>query len=242
MASATDTIPGRYIIALTLISESKANLGRIDFTRPLVTVLVGKQVFTFNKDCLCESSHFFNSAFSHGWLEREQKSVCLQDHELETFAIYANWKYTKKVELSKEGKKLATCVDDGENGGRWKEFVKCYVLGDMIGDRKFRNAMIDCYFTLCKETSTIPSRYTNDIFNSVPHLKLFQLLVDGLAFSLDIEDYAARHESFVQEVHKAVALVSVKEQRLDRKEKQFTAKGKGPCYYHEHVDGEGKCV
>lgn len=64
-----------------------------------ISILVGpeKAKFTAHKDVLSARSQYFNTACSERWLEGQQKTVPLPEHERETFQMYMDLIYNRLV-------------------------------------------------------------------------------------------------------------------------------------------------
>ena len=242
----------RKYVQIYFLLFPQTNEFRIDFRKD-VTVLVGKseQKFVAHTAVLIGSSDFFTSALSDAWRKSQGSStavVRIPEHAAKTFSIYLHFRYTVMIDLwdgEKETESTAKLDNDNDKTspkstkGRFTTLIDCYVLGDMLGDRTFRNALVDAWFGIVKELRLIPSSDdTNKIFRSLPELsKLRQLITEAL-YTLTDDSYRANE--YEPDLFKAMADAAVKDRFILLGDK--TPAGRGRCYYHDHVEGEGKCA
>lgn len=220
---------------------------RIDFSDDVV-VLVGEQEnrFVAHKHVLCESSEFFKAACNGEWRESKEKIIRLPENSERAFSIYLHWRYSGYVDLW-DGQERPTTYTDKigitrpDVGPRGARLVACYLLGDMIGDRKFRNALVDSWFALFAETNVVvTAKNVHIIFSKLPVTsKLRQLAVHELAFDFNFEGFEATLPNYSLEVVRAIAAAAVKHSHDP--DNAMTPKQRGRCFYHEHEEGEGKC-
>ncbi|CAG9989478.1 unnamed protein product [Clonostachys byssicola] len=111
----------------------------LDLTGQTIEVIVGakKHVpFTIHENVICASSQFFKKAMSGEWSEAKSRSVRLADEDPDVFHIYTQWLYhdTFPVRVDKPGV---------EGNAEYLLLAKAYVLGDMLQDGNFKDAILD---------------------------------------------------------------------------------------------------
>ncbi len=199
-----------------------------------------------HQDILTRQSHFFQSACHGGWKEAKDKIIRLPEADENTFAIYTGWLYTGAIDLSTEANERAAPVYSSEIGGQEYtdiavQLAHCYIQGDMFGDERYCNAVIDEHIQLAEGTRYLPGRpYLYRVWHILPqNSKMRGLIVDytatELVQELFLEEAASYPSDFVLEIAKAC----VRERGQKNEERKPTERGK--CFYHEHKSGQGNC-
>ena len=226
----------------------KANIPRVNYNDEVI-VLVGEeeQRFVAHKDFLCANSEFFEAACSEKWRKGKDRIVRLPEQNPVSFNIYLNWRYLGIVDLWNGEAELRPQSDiDGEKltstGTRYNRLIRSYILGDMLQDTQFCNALISSWFSLVEETKRIPSSdKVNQIFESLPETsKLRQLVTHEIAYGLNVDDFKKDLESYSPGVLSAIAEVSVTERHLSNESKKPRTRGR--CFYHIRAEGEAECA
>lgn len=138
---------------------------KIDFAADKsITILVGsgQQKFVAQIDMLLQSS--FQSALKPHWQESKDCIIKLLDHEPTAFAIYLNWLFNGNIDLWKGDEVVQHYTNQHgkvleKAGPRYNRIIHSYILGDYIGDTRFCNALIDCYFDVKEATWRWPGKY-----------------------------------------------------------------------------------
>lgn len=129
------------------------------------------------------ASDFFDKALSRDWKESEERSVSLPDVEADTFRLYLHWLYFKKLPVRREEGWEAASAE-------YLELAKAYVLGDVLQDFVFNDAVIDAMIDKSRTAeedgarwvpadSTIVYIYNNTMKSS----KVRELLLDFYVYS-----------------------------------------------------------
>ncbi|PVH75302.1 hypothetical protein DL98DRAFT_350208, partial [Cadophora sp. DSE1049] len=101
-----------------------------------IKVLVGsgpnKTEFYLSKDLLCSESTFFKSACNEAWESGRTNTVTLEDEDPKLFITFATWVATGSVEACSGWEVMKL----------WHYLCRVYILGDFLGSRNFRNAIM----------------------------------------------------------------------------------------------------
>jgi len=92
--------------------------------------------FSVHEKLICASSDFFEKALSGKWKESKERSVKLEWDHPEAFQLYIHWLYYHTLPIR---------INDPGFAGN-AEYVllaNAYVLGDMLQDGNFKDAIID---------------------------------------------------------------------------------------------------
>jgi hypothetical protein len=143
----------------------------------VATVLVGQseQPLSVHRELLASSSDFFKKALNGNFLEHNSV-VRLTDREPGTFDIYVKWLYScymcTKAELIIDNAGKRSCAE-------WPNLSKCYILGDLIQDYKFRNTSVDAMIESILAERTFPAGLASTVCDSHPPGSSMQkLLID----------------------------------------------------------------
>lgn len=204
-------------------------------------------MFRVPKNIVCAESDFFKAACTGKWREASEKLVRLPEADPHIFGVYVGWLYTGRLDLSE-------CVNDNPLP-KYKEampnddfakatlrIVDSYVLGDMLRDSRFANALVDEFARLVEGSNLLPSH--ENIISAI-WLKLPQgstigrLLVDYFAVDYDPDLFADDIDRYPADMIKEIAKAGVRDSRTPWKER--LPENRGKCFYHEHNDESKKC-
>ena len=202
-----------------------------------ITVLVGKraQPFDVPRPLLCSSSRFFQTVLDGQWLESRNSTITLAKAKSTMFAAYVHWLRTGNVDVpsrNRESKSGESAQDTLNN------ILRCFVLGDFLGDRHFCNKLTDKMLCLTKWAVALPSsrlieKYWLRLGLSKSGMR--RLLVHLLAVYGDGESAEQLPPDFVLQIAK----VSMIESFMDVPDRW--PERRGWCYYHEHIDEDRWC-
>ncbi|KAG7411266.1 hypothetical protein ACKAV7_009815 [Fusarium commune] len=104
-----------------------------------IEVVVGSSpsvTFSVHEILICSSSNFFKKAFQGGWKESQDRLVRLERDDPDVFSVYLHWLYyhTLPVRVDEPG-----VVGNAE----YMQLAKAYILGDMLQDGSFQDAVMD---------------------------------------------------------------------------------------------------
>ena len=198
---------------------------------------------------LSGSSEFFRAACSERWRKLKDKIIRFPEANAVAFSIYLNWRYLGAIDLwdgapedrthvTKEGVTFPVA------GCRHTRIVQSYILGDMLVDDKFCNALIDSYFELARETGhkARPDEVNLAFERLSQRSGLRFLLVHQEAFeaAYDNEGIEEKLDLLLPEVWREVAKESMKYRDLSLGEKKPSKRGK--CFYHKHNGSQESCA
>lgn len=112
-------------------------------THSIVKVLVGSAspaVFLVHEEQICDASAFFKCAMRNGWKESEEKMVHLEDENPQLFMAYLRWLQSRVISIP-------SSTVPGEDD--FLQLAKAYVLGDMLQDDDFTDAVTDAIIEKC---------------------------------------------------------------------------------------------
>ncbi|TID27986.1 hypothetical protein E6O75_ATG00753 [Venturia nashicola] len=212
--------------------------GTLKLGLKMATIFVGDQVepFIIHHALITASSDYFAKALDGEFKEKEGV-VRLEDQDPTTFASYTQWLYNNAV------------VPVGEIGEKYRAILHQYIFGNYIQDRGYSNAVIDAFICLTDKTNFYPIALTQQAWVSLPEsCPLLTLLVDFWVNISHADWYRNEDGSWESgdvtqgpiEFWRRVALDLVNNPK-------GTKPGSYPweinrCQYHEHKDGEPKCV
>ncbi|KAK5164049.1 uncharacterized protein LTR77_010140 [Saxophila tyrrhenica] len=143
-----------------------------------ITVLVGPEEASFHFTNLEEitanrSSAFFNAAFSGNWKEASTKVVHLPEVTPKTFRVYHEW-------ICAGGEPSFRLLPYCYNSSALDAIVDAYILGDMLLDTDFRNALVDTAQKLLAHCINLPLiRHAKSLYENVPRrCKMGELFAD----------------------------------------------------------------
>jgi hypothetical protein len=213
----------------------------MDF-KDMITVLVGEEEESFcaHKDILCGTSGFFQDAFSGRWLESEKRTIRLPEQHPVAFRIYLIFRYQHLIDVSIGDDESL----DRDSGGdkphvstrsKYSCIFHSYVLGDMLRDNGFCNALVDAWFDVLYNHSTHMSSVTiNDAFEGLPETSKFRLLmVHYVAYGWTPQAMVQRIDKWHPDLLKGIVVATSLERSTALRHK--TPWARGNCYYHIHV-------
>ena len=221
-------------------NSNNADICRFEFTS-LVTVTFGKQAkqLHIHQDVLCASSSVLKAACNGEWKEATSRKISLLDVDHDIFPVYVNWLYTSKLDLH-ESFSNNLSIDEREAIARetFRAILRCYLLGEFLNDRRFRNAATDEMVEASDALYHYPD--FNDVGDLIPRLPqnstMLRMLVDFEAPYLDPESLRSRPAVYTRLIAEACLrdeYTTVKERSPENREEK--------CFYHEHVDESDKC-
>jgi hypothetical protein len=126
----------------SMIGTITVNVGAEELKFPVLEVVIRK------------SSTFFDNAMKPEWASSraEPRLVDLTDQDPEIFKIYLHWLYFKNV---------PTVITENfaSSNPEFVTLAKCYILGEMLMDIGFKNAVLDALFDAIKYQPYYKARY-----------------------------------------------------------------------------------
>ena len=120
----------------------------ISIMSEIIEVQAGKgKVFRIHKDVL-EQSPFFKNVLKSEWiLNRNGKPIEFKDEDPDIFAAYVQWLYSHNI-------------DNKHNTSKW---ARMYVLGEMLMDLDFQNAVLATMMHQCDTQKLFPGGHQVNI-------------------------------------------------------------------------------
>ena len=107
-------------------------------TGGFISIVVGsvesEATFIVHERLICETSEFVKRAMGGEWKESRQRLIRLPDQSPRVFHIYVQWLYLHV---------LPTRDDSEHSYGEYDQLARAYILGDILLDTSFRDAVID---------------------------------------------------------------------------------------------------
>lgn len=195
--------------------------------------------FTVHEHLICSSSEVFKSAMNGNWETSIKRSVNLGEEDPELFDLYLHWLYSQTL--------LAQNDSPGHAGNvEYLQLAKAYVLGDMIQDAKFKDAVLDAMLFKSRSLASDGKywypvgpviRYIYD--RTLESSKARRLLVDMYTYHGQgnwLTTWASEDDlpkQFLFDL--AAAMLDI---RPCLKQLVLTA---GRCEYHEHAQDPSTC-
>lgn len=131
------------------------------------------QDFVVHEWILRSHSPFFDAALRNHWKEAEERLVKLPSDDPEAFRFYVGWMYFHNIS-----------TDSGSESKSLLKLVHAYVLGDILQDGDFRDAMIDSIKSQADAKGIHLRTYMKEIYNNTKEDDpLRALAVDILVFN-----------------------------------------------------------
>ena len=211
-------------------------LTRCSFGETIITIVVGSAEpikFRVHENLIRGRAPFFEKALSRDWKESEEKIVKLPLQEPKTFELYKNWLYSFRIYSQ---------TDIAE----YLLLVNAYIMGDMLQDPDFKDAIIDAIVDKAAPVSIYPLALTKNVYeNTLPASPLRRLFVDFHVAGSGNPDgwwYNDPQNSTYYTVealfHIAGGLDKHRVHGFNSQKAPFLHK---PCHYHEHVKAEKTC-
>ncbi|KXT04754.1 hypothetical protein AC578_9706 [Pseudocercospora eumusae] len=122
----------------------------------VLTIHVGEneeaQSFIVHKDLAAQSSPYIKAATAPDrWIEGKENVISMPEQRPRAFQTYLEWLYNPEVDLGAAIRELAKDETTGiveimANCVFTNRLIECWVLGDYIGDVKFKNAVMRTMF------------------------------------------------------------------------------------------------
>jgi hypothetical protein len=111
----------------------------------MITVVVGTHgnAFPVHESLICSSSEFFRTARKPEWSAANPQVVDLGDEEPDIFEAYLHWLYFR-TRPTMETHNDPACPE-------YKRLAHCYVLGEMLIDKNFKNDVVNALIELLEE-------------------------------------------------------------------------------------------
>ncbi|KAF2122115.1 hypothetical protein BDV96DRAFT_640180 [Lophiotrema nucula] len=205
--------------------------GSLDLSGTTIEIVVSSGVtFHIHKNLICNASPFFTNATKLEWAGSTSKPVELSDVLPEVFKIYMAFLYTKNL--------------DGGHGPEysWSLLTNAYVLGEIVMDPAFQQAIHNEMIRVTKNTKKFPSiQSINIIYNgTMPASPVRRLIVDLCAsranqdtFKKDTDGIKKLNPEFLQD-----SLQALLEHRQPPKGKK--TEGQGVCSKKPKVSNVSK--
>jgi len=111
----------------------------------MITVVVGTHGVSFpvHESLICLSSEFFRNARKPEWSAGKPQVVDLIDEVPVVFEVYLHWLYFKTLPT--------VGIYNDHKCPEFESLARCYVLGEMLIDKKFKNAIVDALTDILEE-------------------------------------------------------------------------------------------
>ncbi|KAE9979957.1 hypothetical protein EG328_000602 [Venturia inaequalis] len=143
--------------------------------------------YTVHETIIRAESPFFEAALSKEWKESEERVVRLPEQYPEAFDIYMRWIYSGKLILEGRG------LGPGDGYSKLAYVLStAYVLGDVLQDSDFKDAVTDGLFetmSVESEDQCIPTCQVKFLFgNTLRGAPICRLLVDWFVMKISIRE------------------------------------------------------
>ncbi|KAK1249986.1 hypothetical protein MKX08_009989 [Trichoderma sp. CBMAI-0020] len=104
-----------------------------------IAVTVGSPnpvTFYVHEHLICRTSAYFKRAMNAYWQTSATGSVTLQEEDPDVFEVYQHWLYFEKLAVQNDKPGL-------EGNIEYVQLAKAYVLGEMLQDVNFKDAVLD---------------------------------------------------------------------------------------------------
>ncbi|KAM3420595.1 hypothetical protein BST61_g3857 [Cercospora zeina] len=152
----------------------------------LVKIVVGNpdrhhKTFSVSREQVCAHSTYFAAAFKKDFKEAHEKTIAIQQFAPEFFAIFLTFIHTFDITFNWHSHTAG--IPDTKDPTTWyyRVLVECYVLGDYIGARAFRDRILETIQIKLMQHKKMPSgEAIRAAYNGTPeNSQLRKVLVDG---------------------------------------------------------------
>lgn len=157
--------------------KERTKLTRNRLGKEIATVLVGEDEETFpvHHDLIAASSDFFNKALNGRFAEKND-TVKLQKVNVTVFGRYLQWLCEGRIFIAENVDRVA--VQD------WDDILDLLILGNLLQDNQFFNAVTDHLIDLSDRFRRYPAALASKAYSELPPSHPFlQLLVDFWVFA-----------------------------------------------------------
>lgn len=210
--------------------------------------MVGPQAkrYTVHKRIICPASSFFRSACSGNWRESRDGHLRLCETKPATFDVYICFLYTNEVDVVSEATEMQLPgakydkVNTPEASAKvFRCLVSAFILGDMLNDAWFTNAIVDEFVLLSSSCTLIPAQAIELAWQSLmPQWGLMGAIMDAVAVQMTPSCF----KSCAAELPPAF-VIEVAQACFRDRNMAPSARGifnRARCFYHDHFNGEGK--
>lgn len=184
-----------------------------------------------HENIITEASDFFRAACKGEWKESDERTVRLPEINPDVFKVYLTFLYTGEVDADV----------DYEEADAPTLLIKCFALGEMVQDVRFKNSVIDKYLYTTESDGEIASSGTIQLLCEAVHSEstMMRLCVDYATFYTNKASFDVAVKELPSQFVASIAMAAVRGlgQCVDEEKKPRNRRG---CYYHEHPDGKGK--
>ncbi|KAE9963886.1 hypothetical protein BLS_008835 [Venturia inaequalis] len=206
--------------------------------------------FLVHEDLFRANSPFFEAALGRDFIEAHDRIVKLPEHTPEAFQVYLRWVYARRIVIPITG--------DGEEMVKFSIMCRAYVLGDILQDVDFKDALIDAIIHRVLLDYYWPSKEAKYVYeNTIKDAPLRRLLAamtaaDGLGVwdgNLEhlINSVYGEEAQKYNTVEFLCDVMRLMHERMEASTSRRSAEDEDDelewfektCRYHEHI--EGKC-
>lgn len=225
----------KYVSISIGLGRTKLTPDRPDYSE-VITVLIGKseKKFIVHKATICSKSPFFAAACSGKWAEGQEGIVRLPGQQSRVFAMFLHWVYTQTIDM--------TIVNiDLEKGPSYLALLQLWATAHYLQAFDLCNKVVDTMFMRHRQFPTF--RPNEDTFqfacnNTTEESGARRLLLDLWVFGCSSEYFEQEGPRLPSEITLAIAKKMIAgEQKSD-----CNPVKKARCYYHNHSEGDAKCI
>lgn len=202
------------------------------------------QEFLIHESVIRSESPFFEAVLSRDWKEAKEKLVSLPQAAPDAFRIYVDWMYSRRIPWTPiADKKVDTKI------ARTNLLVRAYILGDILQDFDFQDAVLDALIDIPTKHDFLPMWQTRLGFENTPDgSPLRHYLVDLHVFDpktlrwIDSENFQYTNEEALRFIlqgseklkSEGLAVVAAPCERKDLCVYHVHKKSKAPCYKEKY--------
>ncbi|KAF1973571.1 hypothetical protein BU23DRAFT_132966 [Bimuria novae-zelandiae CBS 107.79] len=170
------------------IEDRRVAVSALRLDCDLITIKVGKDAsqrsFKIHEHVICDHTEYFHNHMKDAWtvMKDEQRVIELPNDNPDAFALWRTWIYTEKIAILPEQPFSAEGME--ERSAHYAVLAHAYVLGEMILDIPFMNAIADVYVLNARGGDGVRAHYpTNEDIavlydGTSPDSPIRKLLVD----------------------------------------------------------------
>ncbi|KAE9974747.1 hypothetical protein Vi05172_g6607 [Venturia inaequalis] len=130
------------------------------------------RTFSVYEDLFRAQSPFFEAALGRDFIEAKDRVVKLPEHTPEAFDVYLRWTYSYRIFIpgmigctdSGNDMKTVNCTETERNV--FSIICRAYILGDVLQDSQFKDALMDALIEQTKECASWPTEEVKYVYGN----------------------------------------------------------------------------
>ncbi|PTB42335.1 uncharacterized protein TrAFT101_008577 [Trichoderma asperellum] len=215
----------------------------LDLRGRTLTVTVGSTdpvTFSVHEHLICRTSDYFKTAMKAYWDTSTSGSVTLKEEDPEVFEVYLHWLYCETLPVRNDS-------PGQEGNNEYIQLAQAYVLGEMLQDVNFKDAVLDAILIKSRSTASDGLCWypvgpaIRCIYEGTPESSAARRLLVDMYTCHGHEEWLtewANEDDLPKQFLLDLAIAALKKRPQPP---ESLAEKVGTCEYHEHLPGSNSC-